>query len=135
MPTKDPHPLSTPPRPAAPPPSSPPPVAGIWTPQRLRMLKIGVATMTGLLILGIFALLYGVTQQMTKLGGGAAKPEALPSDTLYGQILAVAPGELRSVTATNGLIILDYKEDGLNLILTIDAQTGREVGRLQVPRR
>jgi hypothetical protein len=135
MPTKDPHPLSTPPRPASPPPSSTPP-AGIWTPERLRILKIAVTIMTVILILGIFALVYGVTQQMTKLGGGAAaKPEALPEDTLYGQTLAVAPGELRSVTATNGLIILDYKEDGFNLILTIDAQTGREVGRLQIPRR
>lgn len=135
MPNKDPHPLSTPPRPVSPPPSSPPPVAGIWTPERLRILKIAVSVMTVILILGIFALVYGVAQQMTKLGGGAAKPEALPQDTLYGQILAVAPGELRSVTATNGLIILDYKEDGLDVILTIDAQTGREVGRLQVPHR
>ena len=99
------------------------------------MLKIGVATMTGLLILGIFALVYGVAQQMTKLGGGAAKPEALPADTLYGQILSIEPGELKSVSASNGLIILDYKEDGLDVILTIDAQTGREVGRLQVPHR
>ncbi len=133
MPTKDPHPLSTSPHPA--PPSPPPPVAGIWTPGRLRMLKIGVAIMTGLLILGIFALVYGVAQQMTKLGGGPAKPEALPADTLYGQILSIGPGELKSVSASNGLIVLDYKEDGLDVILTIDAQTGREVGRLQVPHR
>jgi hypothetical protein len=134
MPTKDPHPLSKPPRPEPSP--STPPVGGIWTPERLRILKIAVTIMTVILILGIFALVYGVTQQMTKLGGGAApKPEALPEDTLYGQTLAVAPGELRSVTATNGLIVLDYKQDGFNLILTIDAQTGHEVGRLQVPRR
>jgi hypothetical protein len=134
MPTKDPHPLSSPPRPASPPPSSPPPAEGIWTPKRLSMLKIAVTMMTVFLILGIFALVYGVAQQMTKLGGGA-KPEAPPADTLYGQILALGPGELKSVSASNGLIILDYKGDGLDLILTIDAQTGREVGRLQVPHR
>ena len=57
------------------------------------MLKIAVAIMTTFLILGIFALVYGVARQASKMGAGA-KPAALSAQSLYGQALNLGAGEL-----------------------------------------
>ncbi len=107
-----------------------------WTPGRVRILKIAVAIMTALLILGIFALVYGFAQQAAKLGT-ASKPEAaaLPAASLYGQTLALGQGEVKSVSLSEGLIVLHWKGEAADAVVTIDARSGRELGRIQVPRR
>ncbi len=118
--------------------SSPLPT-GPWTPGRVRMLKIAVAILTALLILGILALVYGVARQASKLGT-TAKPlvAALPAQPSapqppYLQSLPLGQGELKSVSVTNGMIVLHWKGNASDTVLTVDAQSGRELGRIQVP--
>lgn len=104
-----------------------------WTPERVRMLKIAVAILTAFLILGIIALVYGVARQAAKLGTAAKPAPALPAQSLYGQSLDLGQGELKSVAASNGLIVLHWKGGTHDTVLTIDALNGRELGRIQVP--
>jgi hypothetical protein len=99
------------------------------------MLKIAVAILTALLILGILALVYGVARQASKLGTAAKPAPALSAQSLYGQSLNLGQGELQSVSASNGMIILYWKGNAIDTIVTIDAQGGRELGRIQVPHR
>ena len=96
------------------------------------MLKIAVTIMTTLLILGIVALVYGVARQAAKLGSAAAP--ALPAQSLYGQTLALGKGELQSVSVSDGLIVLYWKGEASDAVVTIEGRSGREVGRIQVPR-
>ncbi len=106
-----------------------------WTPGRVRMLKISVAIMTTLLILGIIALVFGVARQAAKLGTTAKSTPSLSAQSVYGQSLALGQGELKSVSTSNGMIVLHWKGDANDTVVTIDAQSGRELGRIQVPHR
>lgn len=99
------------------------------------MLKIAVAIMTALLILGIFALVYGFVLQASKIGEGAKPAASLPAQSLYGQPLNLGPGELKSVSATDGLIVLHWKGEANDTVVTIEGKSGRELGRIQVPHR
>jgi hypothetical protein len=105
-----------------------------WTPRRVRILKIAVAIMTTFLILGIVALVYGVARQATKLGASSSAP-ALPAQSLYGQSLALGQGELKSVSAADGLIVLYWEGEASDTIVTLEGRNGRELGRIQVPHR
>jgi hypothetical protein len=98
------------------------------------MLKIAVAIMTTLLILGIVALVYGVARQATKLGA-APSAAALSPQYLYGKALTLGQGELKSVSASDGLIVLHWQGEANDTIVTIQGRDGRELGRIQVPRR
>ena len=98
------------------------------------MLKIAVAIMTTLLILGIVALVYGVARQAAKLGS-APPPPALSAQSLYGQSLALGKGELKSVSVSDGLIVLYWKGEASDTIVTLEGRNGRELGRIQVPHR
>ena len=40
-----------------------------------------------------------------------------------------------SVSLSEGLIVLHWKGEADDVIVTIDARSGREIGRIQVPRR
>ncbi len=113
--------------------TNPAPV-GPWTPERVRILKIAVAIMTTFLILGIVALVYGVARQAAKLGASSSTP-ALPAQSLYGQNLALGQGELKSVSVADGLIVLYWKGEASDTIVTLEAKGGRELGRIQVPHR
>ena len=114
--------------------SSPLP-AGPWTPERIRMLKIVVAIMTTLLILGIFALVYGVARQASKMGTGAKPAASAAAQSLYGQALNLGPGELKSVSVSEGLIVLHWKGEASDAVVTIDGRSGRELGRIEVQHR
>ena len=98
------------------------------------MLKIAVAIMTTLLILGIVALVYGVARQAAKLGASSSAP-ALPAQSLYGQSLALGQGELKSVSASDGLVVLHWRGEASDTIVTLEGRNGRELGRIQVPHR
>jgi hypothetical protein len=98
------------------------------------MLKIAVAIMTTLLILGIVALVYGVARTAAKIGTASPAP-AQSAQSLYGQSLALGKGELKSVSAMDGLIVLYWKGDASDTIVTIEGRNGRELGRIQVPHR
>lgn len=105
-----------------------------WTPERVRILKIAVAIITTLLILGIVALVYGVARQAAKLGASSSAP-ALPAQSLYGQSLALGQGELKSVSVADGFIVLYWKGEASDTIVTLETKNGRELGRIQVPHR
>lgn len=96
------------------------------------MLKIAVAIMTTLLIIGIVALVYGMARQAAKLG---TAPSALSPQYLYGKNLILGQGELKSVSASDGLIVLHWQGEANDTIVTIQGRDGRELGRIQVPRR
>jgi hypothetical protein len=123
----------------------------VFTPRGVRILKIAVAVMTLLLIVGIGALFYGVTLQLSKLGEGS-KPEALPAAAApepvqavavaapagaapYARVLDLGPGKLEAVTASGNLVILHWKGEGSDVVLSVDPRNGNEIGRIQVPRR
>jgi hypothetical protein len=106
-----------------------------WTPERVRMLKIAVAIMTTLLILGILALVYGVARQAAKIGTTPNAPVALSAGSLYGHALTLGSGEVKTVSLSEGLIVLHWKGETDDALVTIDARSGREIGRIHVPHR
>jgi hypothetical protein len=99
------------------------------------MLKIAVAILTALLILGIFALVYGVARTASKIGASPSPAPTLSAGSLYGHALTLGPGEASGVSLSEGLIVLHWKGEADDVIVTIDARSGREIGRIQVPRR
>jgi hypothetical protein len=108
----------------------------VFTPRGVRILKIAVGVMTVLLLLGIVALFYGVAQQVSKMGQ-AGKPEAAPAlavGTPYVRVLDLGQGKLETVAATGDLVILHWKGEGNDTVLSIDPRNGTELGRIQVPR-
>src|SRR5208337_4893778 len=105
---------------------------GIFTPRHVRILKISIAMMTTLLLLGIVALVFGVVRQASKLGM-AAKPAAVAAgQSPYVKSLDLAQGKLESVAASGDLLVLHWKGEGNDVILTIDLRNGRELGRIQI---
>lgn len=106
-----------------------------FTPRQVRMLKISVAIMTALLILGIIALVYGMARQASRLGAPAQTALGPAGQSPYVQALDLGQGEIKEVVATNGLIILHWNATAIDTVLTLDARSGHEVGRIQVPHR
>jgi hypothetical protein len=112
----------------------------VFTPRGFRILKIAVAVMTALMLAGIAALVYGVTLQLSKLGSGS-KPDAaveraaaVPAGPApYARVLDLGPGKLQAVTAGTGLIVLYWKGEASDTVISADPQTGNELGRIQIP--
>ena len=104
-----------------------------FTPRQVRFLKISIAIMTALLILGIVALVYGMARQASRLGTPAKVTSRSAVQSPYVRALELGQGEIKGVTATNGLIIIHWKANVNDTILTLDAQDGHELGRIQVP--
>jgi hypothetical protein len=105
------------------------------TPRQIRLLKITIAIMTALLVVGILALVYGMARQASKLGATAKPAAVLAEQVPYVQSLALGQGELKGVTASDGLIIFDWKAPGNEIVVILEARNGREIGRIQVPRQ
>ena len=131
----------------------------VFTPRGFRILKIAVAVMTVLMLAGIAALVYGVTLQLSKLGSGS-KPEAAaetatmpagatrplnvsstvdPAATMpagpapYARVLDLGPGKLEAVAAGTGVIVLYWKGEASDIVISADPRTGNELGRIQIP--
>jgi hypothetical protein len=111
----------------------------VFTPRGFRILKIAVAVMTVLMLAGIAALVYGVTLQLSKLGSGS-KPEAAvetvpvpASPAPYARALDLGPGKLEAITAGTGLIVLYWKGEASDIVISADPRTGIELGRIQIP--
>jgi hypothetical protein len=104
-----------------------------FSPRHVRLLKISIAIMTALLILGIVALVFGMARQASRLGTPSTR--ALPSAASkpYGQTLKLGQGQLAGVSTSNDFLILHWKGAAGDVILTIDPRDGQEVGRIQVP--
>ena len=106
-----------------------------FTPRGVRILKIAVAILTALMLLGIVALVYGMAQQVSKLGA-AGKPAAATAPagrTPYARVLDLGQGKLETVAASGDLVILHWKGEGSDTVLSIDPRNGTELGRIQVP--
>ncbi len=113
----------------------------VFTPRGVRILKIAVAVMTGLLLVGIAALFYGVTLQVSKLGSGG-KPEAVEAAAAvpagpapYARVLDLGTGKLETVAASGGLIVLHWKGETSDVVIAADPRSGNELGRIQIPHR
>lgn len=113
----------------------------VFTPRGFRILKIVVAVMTVFMLAGIAALVYGVTLQLSKLGSGS-KPDAavetvaVPAGPApYARVLDLGRGKLEAVTAGTGLIVLYWKGEASDIVISADPRTGNELGRIQIPHR
>ena len=107
----------------------------VYTPRGVRILKIAVAIMTALLLLGIVALFYGVGRQVSKLGA-AASPGPAPAPAgrpPYAHVLELGQGKLETVAPSGDLVILHWKGEGSDVVLSLDPRNGNELGRILVP--
>jgi hypothetical protein len=109
---------------------SPQPEGSLFSPRQIRLLKISIAIMTTLLILGILALIYGMARQASRVG-----TQASPEDTPKPYELKLDTGQagLAGVSATRDLLILHLRGAGLDTLVVIDPRDGHEAGRIQVP--
>jgi hypothetical protein len=116
----------------------------VFTAGGVRILKIAVGVMTVLLIAGIGALFYGVTLQLSKLGEGSKPAAPAPAAVVaatpagpapYAHVLDLGPGKLEAVAVSGNLVILHWKGEGSDIVLSADPQNGNEIGRIQVPHR
>lgn len=104
-----------------------------FTPRQVRILKISIGIMTALLILGIIALVYGMARQASRI---TAKPAPVTAGAApYSRTLQLGEGEVKVVLADRGLIVTHWKSASGDVIVTLDPQTGREIGRIQIPSR
>ena len=108
---------------------------GIFTPRHVRILKISVAIMTALLLLGIVALIFGVARQASKLGMAANPAAVAAGQQAYVKSLDLAQGKLETVAVSGDLLVLHWKGEGIDVVLTINPRDGRELGRIQIPHR
>jgi hypothetical protein len=115
--------------------SSNPPEGSPFTPRHVRLLKISIAIMTALLILGIFALIYGMARQAKRLGGSPEPAVARAPLAAYSRTLDLGQGKLEGVAASGDLLMLHWRGEAGDTILTIDPRNGHELGRIQVPHR
>jgi len=106
-----------------------------FTARQVRLLKISVAIMTALLLLGMIAVFYGMARQAARLGSSAApRTEAAAVRAPYLRTLDFGKGQLQGVATADGLIVLHWKGEGNDSIVAIDPKDGHELGRIQVPR-
>jgi hypothetical protein len=104
------------------------------TPSQVRKLKIAIAIMSVLLVIGFILLLVGIYLQSQKLG---KKPEASPLTIPAGMAgtlnLPVKAGaELVQVLADQGRLILHLRQPGGGEVSIIDLTTGRELQRIRL---
>jgi hypothetical protein len=112
-----------------------PPEGSTFTPRQIRLLKISIAIMTMLLILGIVALIYGIARQAKRLGAAQEPAAARAGLPAYMRTLDLGQGKLESIAVSGGLLMLHWRGDSGDVVLTIDLRDGHELGRIQVPRR
>jgi hypothetical protein len=91
--------------------------------------------MTSLLILGILALVYGMARQAKRLGAGSEPPAARAGPPPYLRSLDLGQGKLEGIAVSGDLLMLHWKGEGSDIVLTIDPRDGHELGRIQVPHR
>jgi len=113
---------------------SPMPEGSPFSPRQVRILKIVIVVMTGLLILGILALIYGMTRQASRLST-QARPTPAAAAQPYERTLDLGQASVASVSSSNEFLTLHLKSAGHDTIVIIDARDGHEVGRIQVPVR
>jgi hypothetical protein len=111
------------------------PPGGIFTPRHVRVLKLAVAIMSVLLVSGVVALVFGVARQVSKLGKPATPAAVSETQSPYKLSLDLGQGKLESAAASGDFLILHWRGESADTILTIDPRSGRELGRIQVPRR
>ena len=76
--------------------------------------------------------MYGVARQAAKLGASSSAP-ALAVQSLYGQSLALGQGELKSVSTADGFIVLYWKGEASDAIITLEAKNGAGWGEFDAP--
>jgi hypothetical protein len=104
------------------------------TPSQIRKLKIAIAIMSVLLVVGFILLLVGIYLQSQKL---TKKPEASPLTIPAGMAgtlnLPVKAGaELVQVLTDQGRLILHLRQPGGGEVSIIDLATGRELQRIRL---
>jgi hypothetical protein len=106
-----------------------------FTSRHVRLLKISIAIMTALLILGIIALVFGMARQAKRLGVAPESAASRAGQQPYLRTLDLGQGKLDSIAASGDLLMLHWRGEAGDVILTIDPRDGHELGRIQVPHR
>jgi hypothetical protein len=112
------------------------PIPGsVLTPSQVRKLKIAIAIMSALFVIGFILLLVGIYQQARKL---SKKPETPATLTIPAGLAATinlpvkSGAEISQVLTEPGRLILLIKQAGGNEIAIIDMATGQEVQRIRL---
>jgi len=99
-----------------------------FSPRYVRILKISIAVMSTLIVLGVAALIYGMARQASRIG---VKSPASPSTNgPYRVSLPLGAGEVKSVVLNGELAIVTWKGQDGETLVTFDLKTGREIGRV-----
>jgi hypothetical protein len=98
-----------------------------FSPRQVRILKITVIVMTALLVIGIGALIVGIVREV--------RSREHPQQSSYMHTVTLGKGEVKAVFADRGLIVVHWKGDHGDLVLSFDPQSGREIGRIQLEGR
>ena len=110
-----------------------------FTPRQVRILKISIAIMSVLMVLGFLLLFYGVYLTATKIGKAPAGAPAAPvagAGAAPSLPIAVAPGaEVSAMAVDQGRLILHLKRDGKSEFSVIDLASGREIQRVTLEPR
>jgi hypothetical protein len=101
-----------------------------FSPRHIRMLKISIAVMTALIVLGVLALIYGMARTASRAGNQSKILQDLSKP--YERTLDLGQSALASVSANNDYLILHLKSAGGDMVVVIDPKDGHEVGRIQV---
>jgi hypothetical protein len=109
---------------------STPPEGSTLTARQIKILKISIVIMTALLIFGVMALIYGMARQASKLG--SAQTINRQTSEPYLVTLPIDRGEVKSLSVSDNIIVLDWKSEGGETLITLDARNGRELGRFKL---
>lgn len=98
------------------------------TPANIRRLKVVVAGLGAVLVLGFAVIVAVIIQRASSMGERRA---ALPAGHFGVSRVGIAPGEtVRSVTLGDGRLAIHVGSDSAEAVILIDPKTGEELGRV-----
>lgn len=111
------------------------PIGSTMTPKQIRTLKISIAIMTVLLIVGFILLIYGLFMRSgNKAEDNTAR--TTPAVTIVAPDvlnLPVEPGaDIANALVEQGRLILHLRQPGSSEVAIIDLESGREVQRIKL---
>lgn len=102
------------------------------TPSQVKKLKIAIAIMSILLVVGFILLLVGISMQTRKLTN-TPSPLTVPAGVAGTLSLPVKAGaELTQVLTDQGRLILHIRQPGGGEVSVIDLASGRELQRIRL---
>jgi len=111
------------------------PLGSTMTPSQVKKLKIAIAIMTVMLIVGFILLIVGIFVQSQRIAEKADEPEvSVAAPGIFGtiDIPARSDATLERVMVDRGTLILHLRQSSGDEVAIIDLETGREVQRIRL---